>query len=82
MSDHFNLLQDSLVKDKVPKEIVNAVKDSGQWLCQSSQKQLSEGGFAFPVTEKGRGKGRGSILTSLLQLVVSSPKTPETGVQF
>ena len=27
MSDHINLLQDSLVKDKVPKEIVDAVKD-------------------------------------------------------
>ena len=27
MSDYINLLQDSLVKGKVPKEIVDAVKD-------------------------------------------------------
>ena len=53
------------------------VTPSGQWLCQSSQKQLSEGGFVLPVIEKGIEKGRGSILTSFLQPVVSSPKTPE-----
>ena len=38
---------------------------------------MSEGGFALPVTEKGSGKGRGSILISLLQPVVSCPKAPE-----
>ena len=27
MSDHFNLLQDSFVKSKVPTEIMNGVKD-------------------------------------------------------
>ena len=62
-------LQDETTSDKVTP--------SGQWLWKPSQKQLSEGGFALPVTEKGGRKGHGSILTSLLQLVIPSPKTPE-----
>ena len=42
------------------------------------KKQFYEGGVAFPVTVKGSGKGCGPILTSLLQPVVSNPKTPES----
>ena len=46
-----------------------------QWLCQSQQKQVSEGGRSKPSGQKGSRDGEGSSISSLFQQTVHGPQT-------
>ena len=46
-----------------------------QWLCQSRQKQVSEGGGSNPSGQKGSRHGEGSSISSFFQQTLHRPQT-------
>ena len=62
------------IQDETP---IDQVTYDNQWIRQSSQEQLLEGGIAVPDCKTGGRKSSGSVLSCLLQPAVHSSQTKQ-----